>query len=150
MNNRLKAVEKVICDHLSLLLKISEPQDAEAPEFKFIFGLPTVTKMEVLKLNHVLFDKHLDYLYKENRKITIFRMKGMNQSYNMLDSQVFRDQNETMKQLLLTKEKDDKKKGKVTWDENDSSDGHDLMKVKQFKSDKKSSSKITIANSDYD
>jgi hypothetical protein len=77
MMNRLKAVEKVICDHLSLLLQISEPSDPEDPEYKFIFGLATSKKLEILKLNHNLFDKFLQQQYDLQKDQTIFRMKGL-------------------------------------------------------------------------
>lgn len=39
MENRIKQVERVICDHITLLMKISQPEDPNNPEFKFIYGL---------------------------------------------------------------------------------------------------------------
>ena len=65
MMNRLKQVERVVCDHLTLLQKISKPENPNDREFKCIYGLSTQKKIDILKLNHRLFDTYHEFILNE-------------------------------------------------------------------------------------
>ena len=137
MANRLKQVERAVCDHITLMQNISKPENPDDYEYKHIFGLSTQKKIDILKLNHYLFDTYLGNIMQEiednpetTRKVKIFRLKGMNQSYNMLDSKLFREQNVTMQSLLRKKERVKKKQARVQWDSSDESDGKEIVKIR--------------------
>jgi putative NADH-flavin reductase len=56
----------------------------------------------------------------------------MNQSYNMLESHLFREQNHTMQQLLRKKEKIEKKKKKEIWENTvEELDNKSIIKIRE-------------------